>query len=323
MGIERHGGSLMNAPALTPVRRDPDVDALVGPFFSYKLGQVLNLPDAASVHEQFVTAKPYPHIVLPNFFTPEIVECLRAETVDSQRLSQTFTDEFQDKKSISTGDALPPFIQALASKFASPAMLNYLEQVTGLRKLIPDPYYNTDYGYYHLTRPGGVLGSHVDHSHHDRLGTPHVLNLVVYLSPDWKHEDGGALGLFDESGKRVVKRVPCDFNTAILFSSSPIAYHGVDPVREGCGRERHSLYFAYYCIAESEKATLQANFPSAFAVGSHEPTEVFHSTYFVVPFRKLFLPRNFRHLRARVRYFVKLFLPPIVTVLFSRLSRRS
>jgi Rps23 Pro-64 3,4-dihydroxylase Tpa1-like proline 4-hydroxylase len=309
----------MGAPLPAP----SGTEAFVGAFFSYKLEQVLNLPPADSVHEQFVTASPYPHLVLPNFFTSEIVDLIRTETVDAEQFSQTFTDEFQLRKSISTGDRLPPFIQALAAKFASPEMLNYLERVTGLRKLIPDPYFNTDYGYYHVTRPGGVLGSHVDHSHHDRLGTPHVLNLVVYLSPDWKHDDGGALCLFDDSGKRVVKRVPCDFNTGILFSSSPIAFHGVDPIREGCGRQRHSLYFAYYCIAEGEKATLQANFPSVYAKGRHDPTEVFHSTYFVVPFHKLFLPRNWRHLRTRIRYLAKLFIPPIVTVLFSRISRRS
>jgi Rps23 Pro-64 3,4-dihydroxylase Tpa1-like proline 4-hydroxylase len=274
--------------------------------------KVFRLPSADVATDTYRSAQPYPHLVIDNFFYPEIIEQISQEIVSEKvSFNKVFTDAFQRNKTISTGDAVPPLISAIASKFAASGMLRYLEQITGLSRLIPDPHYNADYGYYHIVGAGGILGSHVDHSRHNTLRVPHVLNLVVYLSKDWNEQDGGALCLYDETGKQVIKRVPCRYNRAIIFACTPAAYHGVDPVLESANRRRHSLYFAYYTVDAAGKGPNELS-PNLQQGKSNADPDVNYGTYFVVPFSQLFKPENWVHLRMRLVYFVHLVMPPIL-----------
>ncbi|MEQ1772387.1 MAG: 2OG-Fe(II) oxygenase [Burkholderiales bacterium] len=274
--------------------------------------KVFNLPGAETVAEAYRSALPYPHLVIDNFFDPDILAQISHEVIGEKvNFNKVFTDAFQRNKTISTGDAVPPLISVIASKFAASSMLRYLEQITGLQRLIPDPHYNADYGYYHIVGAGGILGSHVDHSRHNTLHVPHVLNLVVYLSKDWNEQDGGTLCLYDATGKQVIKRVPCRYNRAIIFACTPAAYHGVDPVLESANRRRHSLYFAYYTVDAAGKGPNELS-PNLQQGKSNADPDVNYGTYFVVPFSQLFKPENWVHLRMRLVYFVHLVTPPIL-----------
>ena len=48
---------------------------------------------------------------------------------------------------------------------------------------------------YHEMGSNGFLGSHVDHSSDPNTGYPHVLNVILYLSSEWKSSYGGAIAL--------------------------------------------------------------------------------------------------------------------------------
>jgi Rps23 Pro-64 3,4-dihydroxylase Tpa1-like proline 4-hydroxylase len=285
------------------------------------LEKVFNLPEAGSVAQAYREALPYPHLVIDNFFYETVLEQISKEVVGEKvNFNKVFTDAYQRNKTISTGDAVPPLINIIASKFAASGMLRYLEKVTGLRCLIPDPHYNADYGYYHIVGAGGVLGSHVDHSRHNTLHVPHVLNLVVYLSKNWNEKEGGALCLYDETGTRIVKRVACRYNRAIIFACTPTAYHGVDPIIESASRRRHSLYFAYYTV-EGAGAGSGEQFPHLQQGKTNADEGVSYGTYFVVPLRDLFKRENWVHLRMRLVYFVHLVTPPILVRALRRLAK--
>lgn len=273
---------------------------------------VLNLPDAAQLAEDYRRAKPYCHLMIDDFFQPDVLRQLQAELVDKEvNFKKLFGDTLQTNKTISTGDDVPPVISLIAAKLSSPYMLRYLERVTGLKRLIPDPYYNTDYGYYHIVGSGGVLASHVDHSRHSSLQVPHVLNLVVYLSPDWDEKDGGSLYLYDATGTRIEQRFTCKANRAMIFACTPTAFHGVEPVSKTSKSRRHSLYFGYYSVDAQAAFSIEA-FPSGVDSVTNMDPSVNYGTYFVVPFRDLFLPRNWPHLRSRLIYLLNLLLPPIL-----------
>ena len=285
------------------------------------VSEVFNLPPAESVAASYREAAPYPNLVIENFFRRELFEALQRELVGGVRnFNQVFTDEFQRNKTISTGDSVPPLISLLAAKFASPQMLRYLERVTGLQRLVPDPYYNTDYGYYHIVGAGGVLGSHVDHARHSSLGLPHVLNIVVYLTEGWNPDNGGALCLYDAGGREIVKRIECVANRAVLFACTPTAYHGVAPIVERCAERRHSLYFAYYAV-DGIAVSGPEGFPSSQDAASNADAAANYSTYFVVPFTQLFRRKNWVHLRTRLIYLANQCLPPIAVRLARKIVR--
>lgn len=283
---------------------------------------VFDLPPAEDLSGQFRAGVPFANIVVDGFFKPGIFEAIQRELVAGEtNFRQVFTDDLQTNKTISTGDSVPPLISFIAAKFASAHMLRYLETLTGLRRLIPDPYYNTDYGYYHIVGSGGVLGSHVDHSRHSSLNIPHVLNIVVYLTDPWEPGDGGTLCLFDAGGKKVVKRVECLPNRAAIFACTPIAYHGVEPVSQERGKRRHSLYFAYYSVDAPATAGAEA-FPSAGGMtATNLDPSVNYGTYFVVPWWQLLKPRNWVHLRTRLIYLANLLLPPILVKGVRKIAR--
>lgn len=311
---------LSNTVARSPGGPSIPLDALVHAALADP-GELFKLPEADATASAYRGAAPYPHLVIDGFFREEPLRHITREVLGGQtNFTRVFTDAFQRNKTISTGDSVPPLISAIASKFAAPQMLRYLERVTGLRRLIPDPYYNTDYGYYHIVGAGGVLGSHVDHSRHSTLDVPHVLNLVVYLTEDWREQDGGALCLFDKSGKNVVKRVPCLFNRAVLFACTPAAYHGVDPVSPDAGRRRHSLYFAYYSV-DTPATGVQEQFPSIHRGGTNLDQDVSYGTYFVVPFTQLFKRENWVHLRIRLVYLAHLVTPPVLMRAVKRIAK--
>lgn len=273
---------------------------------------VFNLPDPEKLAESYQHAKPYGHMVVEDFFQQDVLKQLQSELVDEAvNFRKFFGDGMQTNKTISTGDDVPPMISLIAAKFASPEMLRYLEKLTGLKRLIPDPYYNTAYGYYHIVGTGGILASHVDHSRHSSLKVPHVLNLVVYLSPDWDEKDGGSLYLYDASGKKIEQQFVCKANRAVIFACTPTAFHGVAPISKEARRRRHSLYFAYYSVDALPSFGVEA-FPSSGSTTSNLDASTNYGTYFIVPFRDLFLPKNWGHLRTRLIYVANLLLPPIL-----------
>jgi Rps23 Pro-64 3,4-dihydroxylase Tpa1-like proline 4-hydroxylase len=276
----------------------------------------------SELKESYSNSEPYSHIILDGFLKEEVFEKIQNELLSSEsNFNELFVDGMQTKKTISTGDDVPPLISLIASKFASPVMLRYLENLTGLEKLIPDPYYNTDYGYYHIVGAGGVLGSHVDHGRHNSLNIPHVLNIVVYISAGWDEKDGGALCLYDSTGKNEIKKVVSKGNRAVIFTCTPSAYHGVQPVVDSCVKRRHSLYFAYYTVDNQSSAVAIEGFPSIQNADSNDDDNSNYGTYFVVPFPHLFKPKNWIHLRVRLIYLIKYIFPPCVVDVMKYLSK--
>lgn len=311
--------SAMSRPATE--KPEPTADnALLAMAFA-KPADVFNLPAEAQAAPAYGAAQPYGHLMIDGFFKPDVFAAIQCELVGgAAEFKKVFIDELQTRKTISTGDAVPAYISLIAAKFAAPEMLRYLERITGLKRLIPDPYYNTDYGYYHIVSPGGVLASHVDHSRHSSLSVPHVLNLVVYLSDGWDPADGGALCLYDAAGKEIRQRFTCDGNRGIVFACNPAAYHGVEPIREGGAKRRHSLYFAYYSV-EGADAAAPEYFVGGGSGASNLDARTNYGTYFVVPFWQLLKPRNWIHLRTRLIYLANLLLPPILMEAVRRVVR--
>ena len=68
------------------------------------------------------------------------------------------------------------------------------------------------------------------------------MNLIVYMNPGWDEAWGGHLELWEGTGegmRRPAARVSPRFNTAVLFRTSDISWHGMpDPVRPAAPSRR-------------------------------------------------------------------------------------
>ena len=77
----------------------------------------------------------------------------------------------------------------------SAPILHFLEGLTTIEGLIPDPYFNG--GGFHEIKPGGKLGVHADFRINEKLHLSRRLNMLIYLNRDWKKEYGGDLEILE------------------------------------------------------------------------------------------------------------------------------
>src|SRR6185436_17882303 len=138
------------------------------------------------------------------------------------------------------GERTRRFIWGLNSQ----VFLTYLETLTGIEGLIPDPHLFG--GGLHQIVPGGFLKVHADFNRHEKLKLDRRLNVLIYLNRDWKEEYGGHLELWNRDMSRPERRVLPLFNRCVVFSTTDFSYHGhPDPLRCPEGRTRKSIAMYY------------------------------------------------------------------------------
>lgn len=205
--------------------------------------------DAAEVgrclHEQYVSAQPFPHIVLDNFVDEEVLDrCLRE--FPSTQVSGTAYSRSQEKGKFEfRPEVLSPPLRSLFYSFNSIPFIAFVENLTGIKGLIPDPYFLG--GGFHEVVHGGHLNIHADFNYHETLNLERRINLLIYLNRDWKEEYGGCFEIWDKGMRRRLVRIVPLFNRCVIFNTSSISLHGnPEPVNHPAGTPRRAIALYYY-----------------------------------------------------------------------------
>jgi Rps23 Pro-64 3,4-dihydroxylase Tpa1-like proline 4-hydroxylase len=205
------------------------------------------LQELASVHrDNFMGADPYPHIVIDDFLNPEALENLLAEFPDkSKKVWHDYQTHFENKQELNGEGKMGDFTQHLLYQFNSAPFLQFLETLTGIDNLIPDPYFFG--GGIHQLNRGGKLAIHADFSKHIKWPLDRRINAILYLNKDWKEEYNGNLELWDTDVTKCVKKVLPIFNRLLVFTVTDFNMHGVPEVIN-CPEDmsRKSLAFFYF-----------------------------------------------------------------------------
>jgi Rps23 Pro-64 3,4-dihydroxylase Tpa1-like proline 4-hydroxylase len=198
-------------------------------------------------------ADPFPHIVLDDFLPPEILHEVLADFPSPKELKWTKREDKEEiKLEFTKAEMMPPSAREVLYFLNSPIVLRFLEQLTGIANLIPDPYFVG--GGLHQIQPGGFLDVHADFNKYEKFGLDRRLNLLIYLNEDWKEEYGGCLELWDKSMTKCEKNVLPIFNRCVVFSTTSDSYHG-HPLPLTCppDRTRKSLAVYYYTNGRPEE----------------------------------------------------------------------
>jgi len=158
-------------------------------------------------------------------------------------------DTYQFRKfSCSNIEVIPDPFQTLIQELCGPSFLRSLERLTGIGKLIPDPYLKG--GGLHMSGPGGVLAPHTDFHLYEPLALYRRINVLVYLNDDWDESYGGCLEL-GEPGKPAKTVVPA-WGTTMIFTTSNRSIHGFPkPIVDGHWRKSIALY--YYTVEDTKE----------------------------------------------------------------------
>jgi hypothetical protein len=206
----------------------------------------LNLaPDELA--ERYRSAQPFPHVVLDRLFPDETLDRVLADFPSPGQTDWVRFDNPTEKKlgfhheKSAIGDAVRDFLYRMNSW----EMLHFLERLTGIDGLIPDPYFGG--GGIHQIEPGGFLKVHADFNWHPKLRLDRRLNMLIYLNRDWPEEYGGHLELWDRQMRACVRSILPVFNRTVVFSTTDSSYHG-HPRPLSCppGRTRKSVSLYYY-----------------------------------------------------------------------------
>jgi hypothetical protein len=210
---------------------------------------LVTLPDPAALAAEFPSQTPFPHVVLDDVLAVEADE-LETEFPSADWPGWTrYRDEYQRGKLMcSDVAAMPPLLRSLTQELCAPAFLQFLEAVTGVESLIPDPY--LEGGGLHAGGPGATLAPHTDFNVYPRLGLYRQLNVLLYLNRGWRTEDGGALELFAGDYDTPARSLDPVFGRMVIFRTDDRSPHGFTrPVADGCFRRSLALY--YYTATEN------------------------------------------------------------------------
>jgi hypothetical protein len=197
-------------------------------------------------HDSYLCAQPYPHICLDDFFDPALVSRVAAEFPGLGGKGDIRFNDPNQLKLASRGEyRFGPVTRELVHFLNSQPFLEYLTALTGIKGLIPDPYFSG--GGLHEIRRGGFLKIHADFNRHPDLQLDRRINLLLYLNENWEESYGGHFELWDKEMKQCVRKFLPVFNRMLIFNTTDLSYHGhPDPLTCPENRSRRSLALYYY-----------------------------------------------------------------------------
>ncbi|WP_342747210.1 2OG-Fe(II) oxygenase [Sphingomonas guangdongensis] len=128
--------------------------------------------------------------------------------------------------------------------FNSRPFIKLIENITGIRGLIPDPYFSG--AGFHEVKNGGHLSIHADFNHHKMMNVERRINVLIYLNKDWKPEYGGQIELWDTAMTRRAQSHDPIFNRCLIFNTTSDSMHGNPQVvnhPDGVSRKSIALYY--------------------------------------------------------------------------------
>lgn len=202
----------------------------------------------------FQNAKPFEHVVIPNFFHENVatsIDSIFPDINDSFQDWKHYDNPIEQKYSLNNFDNLPLISHIFHQVLQSPEMVKMLQQITGIPTLEADPHLHG--AGLHAYPNQGKLDIHLDYSIHPITQKERRCNLIIYLNRHWKKEYGGDLQMWDASLKECTQLVSPSWNTAVLFRTSDISYHGIPrPIQCPDSEARRSLAIYYVSQAREE-----------------------------------------------------------------------
>lgn len=205
-----------------------------------------------ALHDEYVSNDPFPHIVIDDFLPEDLLRRVVAEF--PKRKPPRFDDAQSKLKTGYQMEAIEsPLITNLQNALNSSQFLEFLEEMTGIKGLIPDPHFAG--GGLHETASGGHLSIHADFNMHKRLNLRRRMNLILFLNEGWKDEYGGHLELWSTDMKERRRSVAPVMGRTVVFNTEEDSYHGhPDPTTSPPDVFRRSLALYYYTAVDTTVA---------------------------------------------------------------------
>ncbi|HEV7912759.1 MAG TPA: 2OG-Fe(II) oxygenase [Albitalea sp.] len=205
-------------------------------------------PDAvAALNRSFVTAPPFPHLVIDGLFNADLLDLVVEEFDLLDASCWRRSQDGQHERTMRTlpGSRLGRAAQMYFDVLHSSWFVQFLQQVTEVGGLVTDPHLHG--GGFHEARDGGRFRIHTDFNKHERTKLDTELVLITYLNRDWDPAWGGSLELWSAKPKECVRRIEPVFGRTFLMRETPHSFHGHPlPLQMPAGQVRRSVAAYFY-----------------------------------------------------------------------------
>lgn len=210
---------------------------------------MINQRNWAGLREQFLTGKPFNHIIIDNFWSADVADALATDYPDynSPVWNAHYHNAIEDKKACNHWDKFPELTYRAFTYLNSQPFVDIVEQITGQDTIHTDV--GLHGGGWHCHHKGGKLNVHLDYSIHPKLQLERHYNLIVYMTPNWDPSWGGGLELWSHGPlgpKELITTVENKFNRAVLFDTTQFSWHGLPDdltCPEGIYRRSMAVYY--------------------------------------------------------------------------------
>lgn len=240
-------------------------------------------PQAASLHEAFVSAQPFEMVVLDGLCETARLEQLYAQIPDPVQAQINKSRDYmfaKNKYEKSSFKDLSPLFSQLYADLTGERFRNFLRTVTG-EDVFVDPAFHG--GGIHQGGAGSFLDMHVDFNFHPvNRHWFRNLNILLYLNPGWQPEHKGQLKLRHRDREDSTTLVEPLFNRCVIMFTRDYTVHGYDAIDFPEGTYRRSI--AAYAYTETERHEAAADRTTVWypehggtakkTIGKHWPTLV-------------------------------------------------
>ncbi len=198
-----------------------------------------------SASESYRVKQPYPYGGFDDFLPAEVLDHVLEELQTLPEAETTFNRPQEKLKTSYVPERLPTYTRNLFYVLNSRPFVQFLENMTGIKGLIPDPYFAG--GGVHVVGNGGHLDIHADFNHNAILNLERRLNVLIYLNKDWEKDFGGSFEIWNHEMTEMVESFVPLFNRMVCFNTGSTTWHGnPTPVNHPEGKPRMSLALYYY-----------------------------------------------------------------------------
>lgn len=195
------------------------------------------------LQRQWEASAPVRHIVIDDVLPDEFARLVAARfpPVESMMLKSSI----RERKHVGVDvDRYAPEVTETLYALQNPRVIEAIGRATGLGDLGGDPsLYAAGLS---AMGKGDFLNPHLDNSHDGDIRVYRALNVLYYVSPDWKPENGGNLEIWDPDVKRP-KTILSRFNRLVVMETNQTSWHSVSRVL--CDAPRYCVSNYYFSLS--------------------------------------------------------------------------
>ncbi len=173
----------------------------------------------------YKNAKPFEYVIIDNFFDDNYANYIydNFPSPFDDNNWHLYCNPIEHKYSLNNFENHPK-IGELFTSLTEDSFISNMKHITAINDLENDPHLHG--AGIHMYPNNGKLDMHLDYNIHPITKKERRINLIVYMNKDWKDEYGGKIEFYDTNMNKITEEMPL-FNTAIIFKTSDISYHGL------------------------------------------------------------------------------------------------